>query len=530
MRQILRPAALAVVLLGLAGPAGAQAPGREQAEAHVARCDAAAGRLADAHLADLEASFAAVLPAAQEILKRHHVEARFADDGRSLRVELHLHHLRKLDLPAGTTGIAYRDDLDAARILQDPRSRHPALWEVDEATVAAASRAYDVRYPDLGVPEAAATIEGEHPPELAGYRVAGVHTDRYSAFAGMVLEAPARSGRPAHRIYAIAGTHVFDHTDLRSWGSGLTFGRGQFVSNAALRMVADAARYARDAAGGGEVFVTGQSQGGLTAQGFGYLLQALLDAQGGPHHLVHIVSWGGVGAQEIIARTIGHWRDGATRGFPASVEQHWAITDPDQPEAAAAWAAITRRWASVPPGGEAAHLVATAARMRAIGYFFEIDLFARAGRFFGQTFVFPTALILPEACDATVAELVVGTTGGSFGVRLESHFLRGYQRAVSRGAIAVARPAVPEKWQWATDLIPTFEALGNAWMEIVYFNGVANTPANWTRCRRAAAWRTPENESCRADWWQGCGPAGVDRVNWCLAREPQPGAPLSVLR
>jgi hypothetical protein len=510
----------------LAGAALAQprsAPGRAEAEAHIARCDGAAQHLSAARLTDLQSSFSAALPAAREILARHHVEARFTDGGRTARVELHLQGLRNLEMPDGRPATVYLDQVDGARILQHPASRHPALWEVDEATVAAASRAYDVRYADLNDPNSQPFLEGEAPPELAGYEVVGLYTDRYSAFAGLVLQSRPQAGRPVHRIYAIAGTHVFDHTDLRSWGSGLTFGRGQFVSNGALRMIADAARYAEDLQHGGEVFVTGQSQGGLTAQGAGYMLQARLDAGGRAHHLAHVVSWGGVGAREIIALTIAHWRDGEVRGFPSEVEQHWAITDPNQPDAAETWNAITQRWAAVPAGAEAAHLDDVASRMRAVGYFFEIDLFARAGSFLGQTFAFPTALILPDACDATVAELVVGSTGGSFGVRLESHFLRGYQRAVARGAIAVARPAVPEKWQWATNLIPTFEAVGDVWMETVYFNGVATTPANWARCRSAATWRTARNATCSFDWWPGCGPEADGQANWCLAREAPAG-------
>ena len=57
----------------------------------------------------------------------------------------------------------------------------------------------------------------------------------------------------------------------------------------------------------------------------------------------------------------------------------------------------------------------------------------------------------------TVVEIIVGMQFGVFGVRLESHFLKGYRRAVGRGAIAVARPARPARWEWFSDLMPVIE-------------------------------------------------------------------------
>jgi hypothetical protein len=61
-------------------------------------------------------------------------------------------------------------------------------------------------------------------------------------------------------------------------------------------MIRDAATYAGDMRGGGEVVLTGQSQGGLVAQGVGYMLQAFLDASPAMHHLIQVVSWRGTGA------------------------------------------------------------------------------------------------------------------------------------------------------------------------------------------------------------------------------------------
>lgn len=530
LRRIRAGLACAALLLG-AGEALGQPrhdPRGHEAAAHIARCDAAAARLGDTHVRDMHVGFRTLLPFARDILAAHHVQASFADGGRQARVELHLHHVRQLDIPEGNPATTFLTDVDGGAILQDRRSRHPALWQVDEATVAAADRAYDIRYRDPADPASRPWLEdSDTAAALAGYEVIGLYTDRYSGFAGLALE--ARDRAHPHRIYAIAGTHVFDHTDLRTWASGLTLGRGQFVSNAALRMVRDAAAYATDTRGGGEVFVTGQSQGGLTSQGVGYLLQAYLDARGAPHHLVHVVSWGAVGARETLARLIAHWRDGQGRGVWRAIERHWAATEADQATVAEVWNAITTRWQGVAAGQEDAHLSEVAARMRVVGYFFEIDLFSRGGRFLGSTFAFPTALILPDACDMMVAELVAGSQGGSFGVRLESHFLKGYRRAVARGAIAVARPAEPAKWEWVADLMPALEVVGDLWLETIYLSRDATLAPHWQRCAASSEWFTIENRVCRADYWPGCGPGG-DPPRWCLVREGAPGRSLPELR
>lgn len=526
-----RGAVLALALLAVALPCAAalaQDPRAPLAEAHVARCDAAAARAGDLHVRDMHVAFRQMLPFARDILAAHDVQASFAEGGRQARVEVHLRHVRDLDIPEGNPATRFLPDVDGAAILQDRRSRHPALWQVDEATVAAADRAYDIRYRDPADPASHAWLEDSaSAAALAGYEVIGLYTDRYSGFAGLALE--ARDRRHPHRIYAIAGTHVFDHTDLRTWASGLTLGRGQFVSTAALRMIRDAADYAADMRHGGEVFVTGQSQGGLTSQGVGYLVQAYLDARAARHHLVHVVSWGAVGARETLGRTIAHWREGHGRGVWRALERHWAATDPDYATAAEVWNAVTTRWAAVAPGAEEAHLTDTAGRMRVVGYFFEIDLFSRGGSFLGTTFAFPTALILPDECETTVAELVAGAQGGGFGVRLESHFLKGYRRAVARGAIAVARPAVPAKWDWITGLMPALETIGDLWLETIYLSRDATLPPHWQGCAASAEWFTLQNRVCSATYWPGCGPGG-DPPRWCLVREPAPGRSLPALR
>lgn len=500
------------------------------ARAQIERCGAAAQGLAGPKGREVNLSLTSAMPHVRDVLTSHGLSARLTDQGRAARIELHLGNLRDVEMPSDDGLATYRTDVDAARVQQDPRSRMPQLWRVDEATVHAAELAYNVRYPPADDPSAPGTLDladGTTVPE--GYEVAGLYTGFYSGFAAIVLESKPARGVPRHRIYAIAGTHVFDHTDLRTWASGLTFGAAQITADASLRMLRDAAAFAADRQNGGEVFVTGQSQGGLTSQGFGYLLQTYLEATApGRHHLVQVVSWGGVGAEEALAQLIQRQREGEGRGYWRKLETHFSALDPTYRVAAETWNAIAGQWASVAPGQEAAHIALMASRMRVVGYFFEIDMFARAGTFIGTTFAFPTALILPENCDELVAEAVVGSTGGTFGVRLESHFLRGYHRAVRRGAVGLARPAFPHKWQWATDLLPTFDKVGRLWMETIYLNGPATAPRNWNACLAAGHWVTRQNQTCSAAHWPGCGPVEQGEPNWCLITEAgvQPGVPV----
>jgi hypothetical protein len=491
--------------------------------AHCAR--AVQGRVSD--IRPLSLSIADLAPLARDILAHHAVRSTVHAIGQQLRVELRLEAVQHLRLPEGNAATLYLAGEDAAAVLNDPRSSIPALWALDEATVIAADIAYDIRLPEPDAVARSPVLDMAAAGQLPDYRPVKLYADEFSGFAAVAFEARPESGRPPHRIYAIAGTHVFEHRDFRGWGSGLTFGRAQFTSTAALRMIGDAAAYARDMKHGGEVVMTGQSQGGLVAQGTGYMLQAYLDADPRPHHLAHIVSWGAVGAQEVIGRMIAQAREDGGRGLWRKLERHWAASLPGYAEAASVWAVLARQWRGIPAGGEAASIRNTAGRMRVLGYFFEIDLFARAGTFPGTALAFPTALILPGGCDMTVVEALIGLQGGAFGVRLESHFLKGYRRAVSRGAIAVARPARPAKWPWVTDLLPVSEELGLAWLETLYLAGPAASPANWQRCMAAPRWWTRQNRSCRRDYWSGCAPAEEEGA-WCLIREAGPGAPAAI--
>ncbi len=225
----------------------------------------------------------------------------------------------------------------------------------------------------------------------------------------------------------------------------------QFVSDATLLMIKNAADYARDPERGGEVLITGQSQGALGAQGIGYLLEEYLNASGAPHHLVHVVSWGTAGAEEAIVGMIRRHRRGMSRGVWPPLERHWSYTEPDYGAVMQIWRDIRTQWQDLADEEIEAHVSSVASHMRIIGFFFEIDPFARAGRFLGTSFVFPTELMLPDPCEDLVVELLFRTKIGKLGVTLESHFLNGYRRAATRGAIATSRPAQPEKWPWVVD-------------------------------------------------------------------------------
>jgi hypothetical protein len=496
-------------------PAGGPAVAAEE------RCSAALQPFSN-DTRPLTLSITNLAPFARDILSRYGIRTTVQGSGRQLRVQLHLGPVQDLRLPEGSAATLYLPGRSASDVMRDPRSRMPSLWQLDEATVIAADMAYDLRLPAAEDEVGSASLESD-PGQLPGYRPVKLYADAFSGFAAIAFEAQPESGRPRHRIYAIAGTHVFEHRDFRTWASGLTFGRAQFTSAAALQLIRDAAAYAQDTEDGGEVVLTGQSQGGLVAQGVGYMLQTYLDSSSRGHHLAHIVSWGAVGAQEVILRMIEQARRDGGRGIGRDLERHWAASQPGYAEAAGVWSVLAQHWRAMPRGSEVTSIQSTARRMRALGYFFEIDLFARAGTFLGTTMAFPTELILPGGCDMTVLETLFGVQGGTFGVRLESHFLKGYRRAVSRGAIALARPALPGKWPWATEILSLTDAPGMVWLETLYLDGPASSPANWKRCLAAQHWLTRDNSSCRESFWAGCSPA-PDGAGWCLIAKSDPSS------
>jgi len=464
----------------------------------------------------------------QEILAYHGIPFVIqAENGRKV-VDLELEGVRDLPMPMPSNERVHYLDRARGRILQDPRSQIDDLWRVDDKTVFAADVAYEVTHemgPDL---RSSGGIDKELAKSLLpDYEVKSIWVDTLTGFAGVVFEPLSASPGQAHRIYAIAGTHVFHRTDFRTWATGLMISRTQFASGAALLMLQDAAEYAQDLEHGGEVFITGQSQGALTAQGFGYLLQVYLDARDADHHLVHVVSWGGAGAQGAIKKMIESHKTGGNRGYWPAFEHHWQHVEPTYADVMKVWNTITPTWETIPDGAIDSHIQAVSSRMRIVGYFFEIDIFARAGTFPGTTMVFPTAMVLPDRCERLVSERELGITAGTFGVSLESHFLNAYQRAVSRGAIGLALPAEPRKWSWVEDLLPLFDSIGSAWLTTTYLDTIGESEINWQRCYASAEWMTDRNRWCERNYWPGCGRGsrtqvepdpGVTGGQWCLIK------------
>ncbi|HSO41591.1 MAG TPA: hypothetical protein VLR47_01895, partial [Rhodospirillales bacterium] len=444
-----------------------------------------------------------------------------------------------LALPRSLVGEVVYADSSETEAVEDARSRIVPLWPVDEATVVAADLAYEVEEQWLdGLREEGSIPARRVLTALPGYSVVRTYLDVYTGFKAIAFEKqdPALGG--AHRIYAIAGTQVFVNTDFRDWAAGLTMARSHMVSSAALRMIGDAAAYATAGEGGGEVFITGQSQGAVTAQGVGFLLQAYLDASAPKHRLVHVISWGAAGALQPIVTMIERSRAGAGRDFPPAFERHWAHADDDYARATATWGRITKDWQRLEPDAIAGYVERVTARTRTLGYFFEIDPFARAGTFLGTSLVFPTAFVLPDGCEQLVTELMFQTRAGKLGITLESHFLKGYLRAVDRGALAVARPAEPEKWQWVMDLLPTGNVVGRFWLGEIHRDRVLSSAANWRLCESAGEWRTNRNRLCKRNYWPGCSKSSLDGggealseargARWCLIEEPS--EPVSATR
>ena len=407
------------------------------------------------------------------------------------------------------------------------------LSQIDEYTVVAAELAYDVEESvDDNLQSHGRLSDEAVQRELPGYEVAGTFVDTFSGFKAVAFESKT-GDRNAHRIYAIAGTQVFENTDFRDWASGLMMAEPQFVSDATLLMIKNAADYASDPEHGGEVLITGQSQGALGAQGVGYLLEEYLNASGAPHHLVHVVSWGAAGAEEAIVAMIRRHRRGMSRDVWPPLERHWSYTEPDYGSIMQIWRDIRTQWQDLADEDIKAHVSSVARQMRIIGFFFEIDPFARAGRFLGTSFVIPTELMLPDRCEDLVVELLFRTKVGKLGVTLESHFLNGYRRAVTRGAIALSRPAEPEKWPWVIDWLSNVRSIAKAWLVNQYLEKLATSESNWRLCMQSLEWMTDRNRTCRRSYWPGCvAPVDYDKADtpfekeaphWCLITKG-PGA------
>ena len=459
-----------------------------------------------------------------DLLIRHSTALPGTSD-QSLGAELVLRDVRDLAIPRAPANVVRYSDEDGAGFARDRRS---TLADPTKATVYAADLAYDIEEQEEGDRYATGRLDpAAVARQLPGYRVQRIYVDRFSGLKAVALE--SRGSR--HRIYAIAGTQVFTSRDYRDWASGLMMARSQFVSDASLRLVADAGEYARDPEHGGEVFFTGQSQGAVISQALGFLTQERLNIVPVRQHLIHVVAWGVTGATEPIVEMIRRSRNGYGRDVWPALERHWRLTDPEF-AAMRLWNDLATRWSELNDEAVPEHVHAVAGQMDVIGYFFDIDPFARIGTFLGERYVFPPELVLPQHCEELVAELVLDTRIGDYGLRLESHFLKGYRRAVERGAVGVARPAQVAPREWVLDLVPLASVVGRFWLSSIYLTSLGEDADNWQRCFAAGRWITDRNRNCRHPYWPGCGPehaaVGIqDRTagdaGWCLVADLAPG-------
>lgn len=439
-----------------------------------------------------------------------------------------LSDIRDLPLPRRVPGAVTITGQDAREVIEDPRSGLTDIPQIVDVSVIAADRAYDIR--EQGGPDGSS---GDLDPEIVaremrGYHVQKFYIDRFSGLKAFVLE--SESSR--HRIYAVAGTQVFTDRDYRDWASGLMMARPQFVSDAGLLLVKDAADYASDPENGGEVFFTGQSQGAVIAQALGFLAQELLNARQRPHRLVHVIAWGATGAAEPLAKTIEDARRGQGRGISPELEAHWRASGADDPRVKPIWATLEAHWSAAVQEPAANYVRRIAQQMHVIGFFFDIDPFARIGTFLGTPLVFPVELVLPQRCEPLVTELVLKTRFGGIGLQLESHFLKGYRRAVGRGAAELAQPARIEQRRWVLGLLPPAEVVGRTWLDNIYLTRLGNDEDNWQRCFASHHWITDRNRDCQHRYWPGCDRdpqhfgrswQTTDGASWCLISDPPVG-------
>jgi hypothetical protein len=149
-RTLLIVSGVLLCLLSVDAVLAQELRGRAASE-QLARCtdaEARGGR-------SLSLLFSGLPPFAREVLARHGVRTSIEAAGGRLRIELHLESLRQLDAPEGHHATTYLSPHEASAVREDPRSEIAPLWMLDEATVKAADRAYDIRH------SAEATIAGE---------------------------------------------------------------------------------------------------------------------------------------------------------------------------------------------------------------------------------------------------------------------------------------------------------------------------------------------------------------------------------
>ena len=142
-----------------------------------------------------------------------------------------------------------------------------------------------------------------------------------------------------------------------------------------------------------------------------------LNTRPDPHRLVHVVTWGVTGATEPIVEMINRYRQGYGRDFSPALERHWSLTAPEHGTAIPVWNDLGARWSGLGEEAVDDHVRSVARQMHVIGYFFDIDPFARVGTFLGEPLAFPVELVLPQRCERLVTELVLDTRIGDVGLR-----------------------------------------------------------------------------------------------------------------
>ena len=450
---------------------------------------------------------------------------------RQSQIRVHLSDLNQIEVPADN--LIPLDEYRTNNIhqIQDSRTAIPNLVEVDQMLAYAADASYDIISNDSLTQMQVGLSQRNGVPHrdlAARYRIQKIYADAYTGFKAIAFES-TRPNMPNHRIYAIAGTFVFFRPDLRTWASGLSLGRLGSLSDASLELVEDAAMYAASQYGG-EVIISGQSQGGILAQNTGFLVQMRLNAeleqkQQRQGKLIHIVTLGAVGSVEAIEKIIKQSLDGQVRGISVEIERHLRNLNPDKySRILSTWRKIESAWRSVHRSQIREFIFAEAQKMRVIGYFFQLDLFARSGTFLGTTYVLPHEFAFPRECDRLQAFDIVANMRASRAFVFETHFLNGYRRAIQRGVLNLARPALPRKWNWVLNLQQVLDPLSDLWMNTLFLNQSAASDENWAECKRSKSWITLINRYCTADYQPGCSRVLPNHESsglnpWCLIRE-----------
>lgn len=431
--------------------------------------------------------------------------------GQKVFMRLKSSHLRHIRPPQWMNADPQMIAVNGNSIRYDRRSKLiNYLDQIDEHTLSFSAMAYDleddrtqllVHQPKVNVLEAG--------PLTEKYHILQAIADSYSGFKGLVVENIPKASKinTPFRIYIASGTETFGPSgvDYRDWASDILLSRPQFVSDAALLMVKEAAQYV--ASGQGEVIFTGQSLGGMVAQGLGFLTQIRANQlQPDPRKrgLIHVVSWGTSAGIEPIAEMILEAKKGNSRGFPQRLEKHWSQVSPLTVAALEVWKKIEVDLRGVKFNNLAEGIRQISEQMRVIGFFFSVDPFSRIGTFLGTSFVIPYEYLAPPSCDPMKLENIGGVSMVEVGIALESHLVKSFRRGLDRNGLIAAKPALAKKWNTVMSVIDLLSPLGELWLYDLYLTKLGKSQDNWNQCFKSAEWQTNLNTSCSEKYWHGC--------------------------